>query len=57
MKSRSYATAVVFRRALEDRLQDIAKKEGVDLQRLRLQVALGWLLARLFHRGQPHTLP
>lgn len=57
MKPKSYATATSFRRALEDRLQDIAKKEGVDLQRLRRQVAFDRLLARLFQGGQPGTVP
>jgi hypothetical protein len=40
MEPKKHATAAVFRRTLEDRLQDIAGKEGVDLQRLRRQVAL-----------------
>jgi hypothetical protein len=39
MEPKKYATAAAFRRALEDRLQDIGGKEGVDLQRLRRQVA------------------
>ena len=39
MEAKKYATAAAFRRALEDRLQDIARKEGVNLQRLRRQVA------------------
>src|ERR1700693_5334739 len=39
MKPKRYATAAAFRRALEARLQDIAGKESVDLQRLRRQVA------------------
>ena len=57
MKPKSYATATSFRRALEDRLQDIAKKEGVDLQRLRREVAFDRLLARLFQGGEPRTVP
>ena len=57
MESKRYATAAAFRRALEDRLQDIAGKEGVDLQRLRRQVAFDRLLARLFQVGQPLPLP
>ena len=57
MEPKRYATAAAFRRALEDRLQDIAGKEGVDLQRLRRQVAFDRLLARLFQVGQPHALP
>jgi hypothetical protein len=57
MESKRYATAAAFRRALEDRLQDIAGKEGVDLQRLRRQVAFDRLLARLFQAGEPLALP
>jgi Nucleotidyl transferase AbiEii toxin, Type IV TA system len=57
MEPKKYATAAAFRRALEDRLQDIAGKEGVDLQRLRRQVAFDRLLARLFQVGQPLPLP
>lgn len=52
-----YATPAAFRRALEDRLQAIAKKEGIDLQRLRRQVAFDRLLARLFQVGDPKQLP
>jgi len=51
-----YVTAAAFRRALEDRLQEIAKKEGVDLQRLRRQVAFDRLLSRLFRPAAPHQL-
>lgn len=57
MEPKRYATAAAFRRALEDRLQDIARKEGVDLQRLRRQVAFDRLLARLFQAGQAPALP
>jgi hypothetical protein len=57
MEPKRYATAVAFRRALEDRLQDIAGKESVDLQRLRRQVAFDRLLARLFQAGWPRVLP
>jgi nucleotidyltransferase AbiEii toxin of type IV toxin-antitoxin system len=57
MERRRYATAAAFRRALEDRLQDIARKEGVDLQRLRRQVAFDRLLARLFQAAHPSSLP
>jgi hypothetical protein len=55
--SKTYATAAAFRHALEDRLKDISRKEGVDLQRLRRQVAFDRLLARLFHAGKARTLP
>jgi hypothetical protein len=57
MESKKYATPAAFRRALEDRLQAIAKKEGVDLQRLRRQVAFDRLLARLFQGRDPKRLP
>lgn len=57
MEPKRYATAAAFRRALEDRLQDIAGKESVDLQRLRRQVAFDRLLARLFQMGQPLAPP
>jgi hypothetical protein len=57
MEPKRYATAAAFRRALEDRLQDIAGKESVDLQRLRRQVAFDRLLARLFQEVQPGALP
>lgn len=57
MEPKRYATAAAFRRALEDRLRDIAGNEGVDLQRLRRQVAFDRLLARLFQSGQPLAQP
>ena len=57
MKPKRYATAAAFRRALEDRLQEIARKEGVDLQRLRRQVAFDRFLTRLFQVGEPLALP
>jgi hypothetical protein len=50
-RSRSYATAGALRIALEERLKRIAGKEGIDLQRLRRQVAFDRLLARIFSRG------
>jgi len=57
MGPKKYATATAFRRALEDRLQDIAGKESIDLQRLRRQVAFDRLLARLFQAAQLRALP
>lgn len=45
-----YATATALRTALESRLQQTARKEGIDLQRLRRQVAFDRLLARFFSR-------
>jgi hypothetical protein len=56
MEPKKYVTAAAFRRALEDRLQGIAGKESVDLQRLRRQVAFDRLLARLFPAAQPSPL-
>jgi hypothetical protein len=57
MEPKRYATPAAFRRALENRLQDIAGKESVDLQRLRRQVAFDRLLERLFQAAQPRALP
>ncbi len=57
MEPKRYGTPAAIRRALEDRLQDIAGKESVDLQRLRRQVAFDRLLARLFRAVQPSALP
>jgi hypothetical protein len=50
---KSYSTAFAFRRALEDRLSAASKAEGVDLQRMRRQVAFDRLLVRLFAEGNP----
>jgi predicted nucleotidyltransferase component of viral defense system len=47
-KPHAYQSAVDFRKALEDRLKERARKEGLDLQRLRKQVAFDRFLARLF---------
>jgi len=49
-KPKKYATPAAFRRALEDRLKQKAKNEGLDLQRLMREVAFDRLLARLFAR-------
>lgn len=48
MDKKTYATPTAFRRALEDRLKQKAKTEGLDLQRLMREVAFDRLLARLF---------
>lgn len=40
MEPKRYATAAAFRRALEDRLQAIAGKESVDLQRCGVKSSL-----------------
>jgi len=43
-----YSTATAFRISLETRLKNMAKEEGVDLQRLRRQVAFDRFLVRVF---------
>jgi hypothetical protein len=50
---KSYSTASAFRRALEDRLNAASKAEGVDLQRMRRQLAFDRFLVRLFREGNP----
>jgi len=55
-KTKKYANATAFRRALEDRLKTIANKEHTDLQRLRRQVAFDRFLARLFKGESPWVL-
>jgi predicted nucleotidyltransferase component of viral defense system len=47
---RKYASAAVFRVALEDRLKRLAQKESLDLQRVRRQAAFDRLLCRLFSK-------
>jgi len=47
----SYSSASAFRRALEDRLAAASNAEGIDLQRMRRQVAFDRLLVRLFGEG------
>ena len=46
--ARKYASATAFRIALETRLKKSAMEEGIDLQRVRRQVAFDRLLCRLF---------
>lgn len=46
--TKNYATPKAFRVALEERLKNISKKEGTDIQRLRRQVAFDRYLCRLF---------
>lgn len=43
-----YQTARAFRAALEDRLKQLARAQGIDLMRLRRQIAFDRLLVRLF---------
>ena len=49
---KKYSTPRAFRNALETRLQNIAKNEKMDLQRLRRMVAFDRLLARLVVNNQ-----
>jgi predicted nucleotidyltransferase component of viral defense system len=53
LKAKHYETATAFRRGLEDRLATTAKSEGVDLQRIRRQVAFDRFLFRLFAEPNP----
>ena len=53
LKAKHYETPTAFRRALEDRLAATAKLEGLDLQRIRRQVAFDRLLCRLFAEPNP----
>ena len=48
MAPKQFSSAKAFRASLEERLKARARKEGLDLQRLRRQVAFDRLLARLF---------
>lgn len=48
--TKTYSNATNFRRALEERLNSLAKKEGTDIQTLRRHVAFDRLLARLFQK-------
>ena len=47
-KQKKYTTPMAFRRALEDRLKQKARNEGLDFQRLMREVSFDRLLARLF---------
>lgn len=53
MTKRQFKDATAFRASLEERLKSHARKEGIDLQRLRRQVAFDRLLARLFSGENP----
>ncbi|MCM0606602.1 MAG: nucleotidyl transferase AbiEii/AbiGii toxin family protein [Xanthomonadaceae bacterium] len=48
MKIKTYSSPTDFRRALDERIVDIAKKENAEVQKLRRHVAFDRLLARLF---------
>jgi hypothetical protein len=49
----TYLTAAAFRQALETRLKREAARTGVDVQRLRRQVAFDRLLSRVFSGSGP----
>ena len=53
ISERKYASGPALRTALEERLKRVSRNDGVDLQRLRRQVAFDRFLARLFRR--PNT--
>ncbi len=53
---RQYKTARAFRAALEDRLNHLARTQGLDLTRLRRQVGFERFLARLFDEDDPPWL-
>ncbi len=48
MMMKHYATENAFRMAIEERLKNNSRKTGMELQRLRRQVAFDRLLSRLF---------
>jgi hypothetical protein len=48
---KKYKTAAALLTALNERLKAKASKEGIDIQRLRRQVAFDRLLLRLFNQG------
>ena len=54
--SKSYPNAEAFRQALEARLRNAAQQRGVQIQGLRLKVAIERLLARLFNDVEPPWL-
>jgi hypothetical protein len=51
-----YQTGTAFRRALETRLADRARNDGVSIQRLRQAVAFERLLARLPGRDKHEAI-
>ena len=54
---KSYKTPGAFRAALEARLQSRARETGIDLQRLRRQVAFDRFLGRMFSKGPKADYP
>lgn len=49
--SKKYEDANAFRRALEDRLKNIAREQSIPLDRLRRRITFDRFLARLFDRS------
>ncbi len=54
--SHSYPNAAAFRQALETRIRTAAAERCVQIQGLRLKIAIERLLARLFHDAHPPCL-
>lgn len=51
---KKYDNAIAFRRALEDRLKNIAREQLIPLDRLRRRVTFDRFLARLFEPNRPN---
>lgn len=51
--TKTYANAAAFRQALETRIRIVAQQRGVQIQGIRLKVAIERLLARLFQDENP----
>ena len=51
---KKYDNAIIFRRALEDRLKNIAREQLTPLDRLRRRVTFDRFLARLFEPNKPN---
>jgi len=54
--NKAYPNAAAFRQALEARLRNAAQQRGVQIQGLRLKIAIERLLARLFDDADPPWL-
>jgi len=55
-KGRSYLNAEAFRQSLETRLRTLATERRVQIQGLRLKIAIERLLAKLFAEPDPPWL-
>ncbi len=51
-EAKKYVTPASFRQGLEERLKTLSRSDGIDIMRLRRQVAFDRLLARLFHASE-----